>query len=153
MSLNDIIPEGCVLPDLKATQKEDVFREMVAALVGAGIIAHDDGPQALRKLLERESLGSTGIGAGVAVPHAAHECELVCAVARSNKGVDYGALDGERVFLFFMLLSSTSASGRHLEALAALSRLVRTESLVQELRNAKSVNEMRDLLDGGELVA
>lgn len=138
-----------MLADLKGTQKEEVFREMLAALERAGKIGQDGSASVLRRLSDRESLGSTGIGAGVAVPHATYENDLVCIVARSKVGIDYGAIDGQPVFLLFMLLSSRSASGAHLDALAALSRLVRSESLMKRIRDAENVDEIRDLLDGG----
>lgn len=149
MNLSDIIPEGCVLADLKSTQKEDVLREMLAALERTGKIGQDDSALVVRRILDRESLGSTGIGSGVAVPHATYENDLVCIVARSKGGVDYGSIDGQPVFLLFMLLASRSASGAHLDALASLSRLVRYESLIKRIQDAENADEIRDLLDGG----
>jgi len=153
VNLNDIVPDGCVLMDLKSTQKENVFREMLLTLVRAGKIDGEGSVRALGKILEREAFGSTGIGSGIAVPHGAHECELVCVVGRSESGVAYEALDGEPVYLFILLLSGMSQSGSHLEALAAISRLVRDNILLRRLREAESEQELRDLLGGGGALA
>src|SRR5208283_2510962 len=133
MKLGDIIPEGFFVDDLKSTEKEDVIREMVQALVKTGRIDESTSGKVVKALMDREELGSTGIGAGVAVPHAKHDSitDLVGAFGRSRKGINFDALDGEPVHILFLLLSSKSASGAHLEALAYISRLVRDEKYVK----------------------
>src|SRR5690349_10475136 len=97
MKLGEIIPEGGILDDLKSTQKEDVIKEMVAALVKSGKIEEATSKKVIKALMDREELGSTGIGAGVAVPHAKHDSitDLVGAFGRSKKGINFDALDGE----------------------------------------------------------
>ena len=148
MKLGDIIPEGGIVDDLKSTEKEDVIREMVQALVKTGRIDESTSGKVVKALMDREELGSTGIGAGVAVPHAKHDSitDLVGAFGRSRKGINFDALDGEPVHILFLLLSSKSASGAHLEALAYISRLVRDEKFVKFLREAKDVAGLRELL-------
>jgi PTS system nitrogen regulatory IIA component len=149
MKLGEIIPEGGILDDLKAVTKEDVIKEMVAALVKAGRIDEANSKKVVKALMDREELGSTGIGAGVAVPHAKHDSvtDLVGAFGRSKKGIAFEALDGEPVHVLFLLLSSKSASGAHLEALAYISRLVRDEKFVKFLRDSKDAPGIRDLLN------
>jgi len=149
MKLGEIIPDGCVLDDLKSAQKEDVIKEMVAALVAAGKVDEVSSKKVIKALMDREELGSTGIGAGVAVPHAKHDSvsDLVGVLGRSKKGINFDALDGEPVHVLFLLLSSKSASGAHLEALAYISRLVRDEKWVRFLKEAKDVKELRDLIN------
>jgi nitrogen PTS system EIIA component len=149
MKLSEIIPEGCVQEDLKAGQKEDVIKEMVAALVTAGKLDDGSSKKVIKALMDREELGSTGIGAGVAVPHAKNDSvtDLVGVLGRSKKGINFEALDGEPVHVLFLLLSSRSASGTHLEALAYISRLVRDEKWVRFLKDAKDVKELRDLIN------
>jgi fructose-specific phosphotransferase system IIA component len=149
MKLGEIIPEGGILDDLKSTQKEDVIKEMVAALVKTGRIEEGTSKKVIKALMDREELGSTGIGAGVAVPHAKHDSitDLVGAFGRSKKGINFDALDGEPVHVLFLLLSSKSASGAHLEALAYISRLVRDEKFVKFLRDAKDGAGLRELLN------
>jgi nitrogen PTS system EIIA component len=134
---------------LKSTQKEDVIKEMVAALVKTGRIDEGTSKKVIKALMDREELGSTGIGAGVAVPHAKHDSitDLVGAFGRSKKGINFDALDGEPVHVLFLLLSSKSASGAHLEALAYISRLVRDEKFVKFLRDSKDVAGLRELLN------
>jgi len=148
MKLVEIIPEGCIMDDLKATQKEEVIREMVGALVKAGRIEEATSKKVIKALMDREELGSTGIGSGVAVPHAKHDSitDLVGAFGRSKKGISFDALDGEPVHVLFLLLSSKSASGAHLEALAYISRAVRKEQWVKFLRDAQDTAGLRQLL-------
>jgi len=148
MKLSQIIPEGGILDDLKATSKEEVIKEMVQALVKAGRIEDATSKKVVKALMDREELGSTGIGAGVAVPHARHDSvtELIGAFGRSKKGINFDALDGEPVHVLFLLLSSKGASGAHLESLAYISRLVRDDRYVKSLRDAKDAKELRDLL-------
>lgn len=149
MKLTEIIPDGGILDNLEATEKEAVLREITTALVKVGSVPAEQKDKVLKALLDREDLGSTGIGAGVAVPHAKHDSigDLVGAFARSKKGVNFDALDGEPVFVIFLLLSSKNASGSHLEALAYISRLVRDEKFVKYLRDAKDVKDIRELLE------
>ena len=118
------------------------------ALVKAGKVEESAAKKVIKALMDREELGSTGIGAGVAVPHAKHDsvADLVGVFGRSRKGINFDALDGEPVHVLFLLLSSKSASGAHLEALAYISRLVRDEKFVRFMREAKDVNALRDLL-------
>jgi fructose-specific phosphotransferase system IIA component len=148
MKLSEIIPDGAVSEDLQATAKEDVIKEMVSTLVAAGKIQESVSKKIVKALMDREELGSTGIGSGVAVPHAKHDAitDLVCAFGRSKKGINFDALDGEPVYVVFLLLSSKSASGAHLEALAFISRLVRDDKYVRFLRDAKDIRDIRDLL-------
>lgn len=148
MKLSDIIPEGAISDDLQATEKEEVIKEMVGTLVTAGRVPDAVSKKVIKALMDREELGSTGIGSGVAVPHAKHDSipDLVCAFGRSKKGINFDALDGEPVHVVFLLLSSKSASGSHLEALAFISRLVRDEKFVKFLRDAKDGKDIRDLL-------
>jgi len=148
MKLSEIIPEGGICDDVQATEKEEVIRELVGTLVSAGRIQESVSKKIVKALMDREELGSTGIGSGVAVPHAKHDAisDLVCAFGRSKKGISFDALDGEPVHVVFLLLSSKSASGAHLEALAFISRLVRDDKFVRFLRESKDVAEIRELL-------
>src|SRR5205085_4247840 len=152
MKLAEIIPEGAILDDLKSTSKEEVVREMVQALVKCGRIEEGTSPKVIKALMDREELGSTGIGAGVAVPHAKHDSvtDLVGAFGRSKKGINFDALDGEPVHVLFLLLSSKSASGAHLEALAYISRLVRDEKFVKFLREANDAAAIRAILNAAD---
>ena len=136
------------ISEMRATAKEEAVRELVGALAAAGKVAEADCKQLVAALMAREQLGSTGIGQGLAVPHAKHERvgNLLVAFGRSARGIEFDSLDGEPVFLIFLLLSSPEAPGQHLEALAYITKLLRDELFCRFLREAKSVQEIVDLL-------
>ena len=148
MTLSDLIDPKAIVEDLQAATKEEVVKEMVAVLASAGKVAGDDAKALAAALMAREQLGSTGIGQGLAVPHAKHENvkNLVAAFGRSKKGIDFDSLDGEPVHLVFLLLSDKEASGIHLEALAYITRLLRDDVFCRFLKDAKNHAEMVDLL-------
>lgn len=137
-----------VLDDLKGTQKKEVMQEMVGALIEGNFLDQSVENRAVRALMDREELGSTGIGGGVAVPHARHDSvpELLGAVGRSKSGVEFDSLDGEPVKVVFLLLSSRKESAAHLQALAYIARVVRDANFVRFLIQAKDDQEIRELL-------
>lgn len=136
-----------IIDDLKATDKKSAIQEMVESLVKSGFIKSGNVDQVVTALMDREELGSTGIGRSVAVPHAKDDSvgELVGAFARSKKGVSFDSLDGEPVHVLFMLLSSRASSDLHLVALAYISRLVREDQFVRFLREAKTKQDILDI--------
>ena len=147
MKLNDIITEEVIVCDLKATGKDGLLKELVGVLVKAGRIKKGSDKDVLGALMEREELGSTGIGKGIAVPHARHDSVkgLVCAFAQSEQGVEFAALDGQPVHLVFLFLSSREASASYLEALTYVARLARDDLFCRFLKEAKGVGEILNL--------
>jgi fructose-specific phosphotransferase system IIA component len=140
MSIMEFLGEGAVSTDVKAQQnKEEVIRELVGLLVRAGSIRERDVNKLVQILLKRESLGSTGIGQGVAIPHGKSDCvsRLVAAFGVSRSGVNFDALDGEPVTLFFLLVAPEDSAGPHLKALARISRLLKDKHFRDSLRAAK----------------
>lgn len=131
--------ERAVTTALKSQSKEEVIRELVELLAGAGSIKDKDAARLVQILLKRESLGSTGIGQGVAIPHGKSDCVsgLVAAFAVSRTGVKFDSLDGEPVHLFFLLVAPEDSAGPHLKALARISRLLKDKHFRDSLRNAK----------------
>ena len=115
MKLLDFVVRDSVIVDLQATGKEEAIREMVGSLHRAGKLGNDDLESVIRAILGREELGSTGIGQGVAVPHTRHPTlhRLIGTVALSRRGVDFAALDGEPVDIFFLLVSPQNQPGDH----------------------------------------
>ena len=103
----------------------------------------------VKAILKREELGSTGIGRGVAVPHTKHPSvnRLVGTVAVSQEGVDFDSLDGEKVQLFFLLISPPDRPGDHLRALENISRQLRNDTFCRFLKQAKSPDEIKQLLE------
>lgn len=149
MKFADFITPEAIQSDLKADDKEGVIREMVQALVEAGRIRAADYESIVKAILSREELGSTGIGRGVAVPHTKHSGvdRLVGSVAISREGVDFDALDGEKVNLFFLLISPQDRPGDHLRALENIARQLRDETFCRFLKQAKSAEDIRQLLE------
>lgn len=149
MKFADFITSEAILADLAADAKPEVIREMVQALCGAGRIAAEEVEDIIRRVLDREELGSTGIGRGIAVPHAKHAAvdRLVGSVAVSREGVDFDSLDGEKVYIVFLLISPKDRPGDHLRALENISRQLRNDTFCRFLRQARSADEIRQLLD------
>lgn len=149
MKLSDFVVREAILTDLQATGKEETIREIVRSLQAAGKIAEGDTEGVIQAIRGREELGSTGIGQGVAVPHTRHPTvdQLIGTVALSAKGVDFAALDGEPVDIFFLLISPPNRPGEHLRALENISRHLKDERFVSFLRQAKTREQVIDLLE------
>jgi mannitol/fructose-specific phosphotransferase system IIA component (Ntr-type) len=149
MKLLDFVVRDGIIVDLQASTKEGAIREMVGALNQAGQLADGEVESVIRAILNREELGSTGIGMGVAVPHTRHPTlqRLVGAVALSPGGVDFAALDGEPVNIFFLLVSPQNQPGDHLRALENISRHLKDERFVSFLRQAKTREAVVDVLE------
>ncbi len=149
MKLLDFVIREAIIVDLEASGKEAAIREMVGSLHRAGRLANDDMESVIRLILGREELGSTGIGQGVAVPHTRHPTlqRLIGTVALSRRGVDFAALDGEPVDIFFLLVSPHNQPGAHLRALENISRHLKDERFVSFLRQAKSREGVVEILE------
>jgi mannitol/fructose-specific phosphotransferase system IIA component (Ntr-type) len=149
MKLSDFVVREAILVDLQATGKEEAIREIVRSLCSAGQVSEADSEGVIRAILGREELGSTGIGQGAAVPHTRHPTvnKLVGTVAISRHGVDFAALDGDPVDIFFLLISPPSQAGDHLRALENISRHLKDERFVSFLRQAKTREAVIDLLE------
>ena len=139
MNITGFLAERAVTTHIKSHTKEDEIRELVGLLVHAGSIKEKDVSRLVQILLKRESLGSTGIGQGVAIPHGKSDCvtQLVGAFGVSETGVDFDSLDGEPAHLFFLLVAPEDSAGPHLKALARISRLLKDKHFRDSLRHAK----------------
>lgn len=146
MKLIDILSPTAISVDLSARTKKDVLAEMCALLNKAGKLADPTGM--VKTLQDREALGSTGIGQGVAIPHGKtpSQSEQAAALGISKRGVDFEALDGEPVHIVFLLTAPTDAAGNHLKALAKVSRLLKDKFFRQALRDAKSADEILKII-------
>jgi PTS system fructose-specific IIA component/PTS system nitrogen regulatory IIA component len=122
---------------------------MTRALLEAGKISADEHESIVKAVLKREELGSTGIGRGIAVPHTKHPSvqRLVGTVAVSTEGVDFNSLDGEKVHVFFMLISPPDRPGDHLRALENVSRQLRDDTFCRFLKQARSAEDVVQLLE------
>jgi PTS system fructose-specific IIA component/PTS system nitrogen regulatory IIA component len=149
MKFSDFVVREAVRADLSADSKETVIRQMVQTLVDAKKVPAGEYDNIIKAILKREELGSTGIGRGVAVPHTkyAGAKDLIGAVAVSPDGVDFDSLDGEKVYLFFLLISPHDRPGDHLRALENVSRQLRDDGFCKHLKQARSPGQILELLD------
>lgn len=133
MNMKDVLKESCVIADLKGGTKKDVLTELISALKESGFIPNVG--EAVSVVLEREKLGSTGIGEGVAIPHGKMKGigHVLCAFGRSKKGVDFDAVDEKPVHIFFLLLAPEDSAGLHIQMLSRISRILRDPSFRKRL--------------------
>lgn len=148
MNLTDFVVAKAILPDLKVSGKEEAIRAMVGSLAKAGSLKAADEENVVAAIMKREELGSTGIGNGVAVPHTKHSSvdNLMATVALVKDGVDFASLDGEDVFILFLLVSPPDRPGDHLRGLENISRHLRNQNFCNFLKQAKSAKDVIELL-------
>ncbi len=146
MKITDFLNLKAIKVDLDSTTKEDVLSEMVDALAESKDIG--DKKTVLKALLERENLGSTGIGQGIAIPHGKTDKVdgLIAALGVSKKGVNFEALDDEPVYILFLLVAPKDAAGAHLKALAQISRLLRDTYFCELMRKCETAKDVFDLI-------
>ena len=146
MKLVDILSPDAICVELVAQTKPDALKELCALLGRAGKLP--DVPAMVKTLEEREALGSTGIGQGVAIPHGKSTAikEQAAALGISKRGVEFDALDGEPVHIVFLLVAPADAAGNHLKALAKVSRLLKDKFFRQALRDAKTSAELLTII-------
>jgi len=133
MKLSDLIHEENILPDLKAKDKRGVLEELVDTLVTQEPSL--DKNALVKVLLERERLGSTGIGDGVAIPHGKFPgiTQPSISFGRSRKGLDFDSMDGEPTHLFFLLVAPENSASVHLKALARIAKILKNSAFRKEL--------------------
>jgi mannitol/fructose-specific phosphotransferase system IIA component (Ntr-type) len=150
MKLLGFLDGESIIMDLEATDKEGVVRELVILLQEKNRIEDGKLDAIVDAILKRESMGSTGIGNGLAIPHVKASPlveELVGAFGRSVEGVDFGALDGEPVHLFFLMVSPKDGVEEHLDILKKIASLGRDEHFCQFLTEARNKQEIVGLLE------
>jgi PTS system nitrogen regulatory IIA component len=142
MQIIDMFKKEYIIEDLKAKSKRAVLAEL------SEIFTHyHSGIQSeamVEVLLDREKLGSTGIGDGIAIPHGKLKGldNLVIAFGRSREGIDFDAIDGKPVHIFFLLMAPESSTGQHLKALAKISRMLKDQEFRSSLMSAKNTEEL-----------
>lgn len=143
MRISEIVSPEAVVSDLRAGTKEGVLRELSEAIAGAMPALSAETVAAI--LMDRESLGSTGIGDGAAIPHGkvAGIERMVAAFGRSRAGVQFHSLDGKPAHLFFAIVAPEQSAGMHLKALARISRLLKDERFRRSLVEARDAEELR----------
>jgi PTS system nitrogen regulatory IIA component len=133
MKILDILAANAIIPALKATTKADTLQELASLL--ATLHPAIDANRLVQVLTDREALGSTAIGEGIAIPHGKLPGvpNVVAAFGRSEAGVDFDSLDGNPTRLFFLLVAPEDSAGIHLKALARVSRLLKDKSFRERL--------------------
>ena len=146
MKMMDFLHEKAVSVDIKATKKSDVIKELVDLLSQAHPLKEKD--KLIKTLLNRESLGSTGIGQGIGIPHAKSDIvkELTGVLGISKAGVDFDSLDGESTHIFILLVAPEDAAGPHLKALAKISRMLKDKFIRDSLIAAKNAKAVIDII-------
>lgn len=148
--LQTLVDSRLVFPDLQARSMDEALTDLAGRLAVARVVP--DGADLARRLLEREKLGSTGLGGGIAIPH----CKLkdvqdvVLAVGTAPAGVDFKSSDGIPVSLIFLILSPADLPALHLQALARISRVLRRAGVAERLRGARSASEIAQALREAE---
>ncbi|HOY66769.1 MAG TPA: PTS sugar transporter subunit IIA [Candidatus Ozemobacteraceae bacterium] len=150
MELTEFISPQLIKLELSSTQKVDAIKELIDLLDKAGFLT--DADAFLKSVLEREKVGSTGIGKGIAIPHSrtATVREVVVAVGRSKEGIEFEALDSRPVHLIFLIAAPIESGGLYLKALARLSRLLRYQEFRNELMEAKTAEDIIKIISSEE---
>jgi len=146
VQIQEMLRQEFVIDDLKSRTKKEVLAEL------SDVFVHHDTSinreSMISVLVEREKLGSTGIGDGIAIPHGKLEGldSLVVAFGRSSAGVDFDSLDGGPVHIFFLLMAPENSAGQHLKALAKISRMLKDGAFRESLLSAESSEKIYDLI-------
>jgi PTS system nitrogen regulatory IIA component len=149
MQLSEFLDFDAIKPSLSGGNKRALLQQMAQFAAGR---LHVDAAEILSSISERERLGSTGFGQGVAIPHGKIEglARIYCMFARLSEPVDYKAIDGQPVDLIFLLLSPPDAGAEHLKSLAAISRVTRHAPTLEKMRGARSRDALAAVLLGAD---
>jgi PTS system nitrogen regulatory IIA component len=142
MKITEMLRQEFILGELEGKGKKEALTELSGVFKTPGI--NLDSGEMLKVLLEREKLGSTGIGEGIAIPHGkmAGLKEMVISFGRSRKGVDFETLDGRPAHLFFLLMAPENSSGLHLKVLAKISKMLKDNAFRKNLMEAESRDDL-----------
>jgi len=145
MPLSDLVAPNAIIPALKVNGKKQVLQELAAK---AAVLSGQNERTIFEILLQREKLGSTGVGNGIAIPHGklAKLNKLFGLFARLDRPVDFEALDGQPVDLVFLLLAPEGAGADHLKALARVARLLRDPDIAHKLRHSRDAETLYAVL-------
>jgi len=150
MKAGSLFMPGCISANLHVVSKKQLLQELAELAVNCGMVCEKTlkSRDIVSAVMERERLGSTGVGYGVAIPHARLDglTEVKAAFARLETPLDYESIDDRPVDLVVLLLAPTDAGGDHLKALAQISRLLRREDMRARLRNAPDAQSLHLLL-------
>ena len=151
MKIMDFLCQEAIILDLKAQDKESAVNEMVDALTKLKKIKNSK--EAIEALMQREKLGSTGIGQGVAIPHSRCDFikEQIAMLAISKKGVEFSALDGNPVNIIFLLLCPGDSKGEHLQAMAKISKMLKDKYLRKAVLEANTTQDVLSIIQKADV--
>ncbi|MGE3062584.1 MAG: PTS sugar transporter subunit IIA [bacterium] len=143
--LYELLNESLIRSDLKSAGKDEVLNELAEILVSNKIIT--DKTALMDKLIEREKIETTGVGHAIAIPHARTEAinGLALCFGISREGIDYDALDGKPVNIFFLIVSNEENKNRYIQLLAKISRICRKDSFREKVLNSESEKEILEI--------
>jgi PTS system nitrogen regulatory IIA component len=146
MKIAEMIDKDFIISDLTATTKREVLQELSRVLPPELFPERQD--EVVNILLEREKLGSTGIGDGIAIPHGkiGGLSRIVMTFGRSGRGIDFNSMDGKPVNLFFLLMAPENSAGQHLKALAKISRMLKDDQFRKNLADASDTDELHQVI-------
>ena len=146
MKIDEILSKDSIISNLTGTNKEEIHREITDFLQSLGLIK--DKETLFNTLMEREKLGSTGIGENVAIPHGKSDelSQIVIVFGRSIEGVDFESLDQKPVHFVCMVIAPSNSTGQHLKALARISRLFKNQNLREGILKLQDANQIYALL-------
>ncbi len=145
MKILDVLRKETILADMKARDKKGVLEELVTPVARVAGVDHE---YLIRVLMERERLGSTGIGGGIGIPHGKLKDleSLVLGFGLSRKGVDFESIDGLPAHIFFLLITPENSTGLHLKLLARISRILKNDSFKKKLLEANGSDEIYSII-------
>jgi PTS system nitrogen regulatory IIA component len=146
MKILEVLPKEAIITDMKSKVKSEVIEELIAPI---SKITGVSSSEFVRVLLERERLGSTGIGGGIGIPHGKLKDlgSLIMGFGLSRKGVDFESIDARPAHLFFIILTPENSTGLHLKLLARISRLLKNESFKKKLMKATDSDQIYSIIE------
>ena len=141
MKILDVLPKEAIIANLKAKDKKGILAELVVPITKTANLNKED---LVRVLMERERLGSTGIGGGIGIPHGKLKelDSLILGFGLSRRGIDFESMDGRPTHIFFLLLTPENSTGLHLKVLARISKILKHEPFKERLLNAADSDEI-----------
>ena len=148
MRLSDIMVFDAIVPELEATTRDEAIAELVNALASAGALAKKNVQEVIKAVLGRETQATTGIGKGVALPHAKLEGikKPIGTIGRSSAGIDFSSLDSKNVYSVILLLSSPNNADEHLQAMETIFKHVQRDIFRKFLRQSETKEAIVDLI-------
>ena len=155
MKLSDIIVPDALIPDLSAATRDEAIEQLIAALAEAGAISKRSVKEAQTAVLARENQATTGIGKGIALPHAKIKSvkKVMGAIGRSGRGLDFNALDSKPVYIVLLLLSNPDNPDEHLQAMETIFKHVQRDIFRKFLRQSETSEAIAELIDEADEMA